>query len=63
MTKLSVASRGELTATISAPSNTNQMPTQNGMLSPKNDQLTAWHSPEPVNTIFSTSRNGNACHM
>jgi hypothetical protein len=25
--------------------------------------LIVWHSPEPVNTIFSVSKNGNACSM
>ena len=41
------ASRAQFTVTIPTPSATNQIATQNGMLSPKSDQLIVWHSPEP----------------
>ena len=37
---------------IKAPSSTNQISTQAGMLRPRNAQLTVAHSPEPVNTIL-----------
>jgi hypothetical protein len=55
--------RLQLAATTSTPRITNQIPVQNGMLSPANDQLISWHSPDPVNTIEIISRNGNALIM
>ncbi len=55
--------RVQLAATTSTPRTTNQIPVQNGIESPANDQLMSWHSPDPVNTIEIISRNGNALIM
>jgi hypothetical protein len=57
------ATRVQFAAATSAPSSTNQTSTHAGMLSPRNDQLTSAHSPEPVKTMRTASNSGNASSM